>query len=245
MSLAEPLVMPETAAARRWLSIVGIGEDGVDGLSPTARGLRAQRGDRVRRQAPSRAGGAAHSRRGAAVAERRSSARSTRCSRSAAGRSACSPPAIRFIYGVGSLLARHVEPHEMLVLPAPSAFSLAAARLGWALPETTLRLAARPRARPCPPAPAAGRARARADLGRRRSRPRWRGLLADIGFGASRLTVLEALGGPRERVRTATAAHFDLGADRRPQHRGDRGGGGAGRAHHRARRRTARRAVRA
>ena len=37
-------------------------------------------------------------------------------------------------------------------------------------------------------------------------------LLADTGFGASRLTVLEALGGPRERMRTTTAAQFDLGA---------------------------------
>src|SRR5207302_2144849 len=29
----------EIAAARRWLSIVGIGEDGIEGLTPTARGL--------------------------------------------------------------------------------------------------------------------------------------------------------------------------------------------------------------
>jgi precorrin-6Y C5,15-methyltransferase (decarboxylating) len=36
-------------------------------------------------------------------------------------------------------------------------------------------------------------------------------LLADIGFGASRMTVLEALGGPRERQRVTTAGGFDLG----------------------------------
>src|SRR5262249_3703601 len=35
-------------------------------------------------------------------------------------------------------------------------------------------------------------------------------LIADIGFGGSRLTVLEALGGKRERVRTTTAAGFNL-----------------------------------
>ena len=29
-----------TAAAPRWLSIVGIGEDGIEGLSAVARGLR-------------------------------------------------------------------------------------------------------------------------------------------------------------------------------------------------------------
>jgi precorrin-6B C5,15-methyltransferase / cobalt-precorrin-6B C5,C15-methyltransferase len=38
-------------------------------------------------------------------------------------------------------------------------------------------------------------------------------LLVDIGFGASRLTVLEALGGPRERVRTTHAKDFDLAVD--------------------------------
>jgi len=36
-------------------------------------------------------------------------------------------------------------------------------------------------------------------------------LLADAGFGRSRLTVLEALGGPRERIRATAAAAFDLG----------------------------------
>jgi precorrin-6Y C5,15-methyltransferase (decarboxylating) len=35
-------------------------------------------------------------------------------------------------------------------------------------------------------------------------------LLTDSGFGASRLTVLEALGGPSERIRAATAADFAL-----------------------------------
>ncbi|HEV3396781.1 MAG TPA: cobalamin biosynthesis bifunctional protein CbiET, partial [Xanthobacteraceae bacterium] len=38
MAIADPLAR-ESAAPRRWLSIVGIGEDGVDGLGATARGL--------------------------------------------------------------------------------------------------------------------------------------------------------------------------------------------------------------
>jgi precorrin-6Y C5,15-methyltransferase (decarboxylating) len=37
-------------------------------------------------------------------------------------------------------------------------------------------------------------------------------LSAQSGFGRSRLTVLEALGGPRERIRATQAAAFDLGA---------------------------------
>ena len=40
MGLADP-VGQDIAAPRRWLSIVGIGEDGADGLSPIARGLVA------------------------------------------------------------------------------------------------------------------------------------------------------------------------------------------------------------
>jgi len=38
MSRVDPIPL-ESAASRRWLSIVGIGEDGVEGLSPVARGL--------------------------------------------------------------------------------------------------------------------------------------------------------------------------------------------------------------
>ena len=33
------LLSPQSAVLRRWLSIVGIGEDGIDALSPVARGL--------------------------------------------------------------------------------------------------------------------------------------------------------------------------------------------------------------
>ena len=43
-----------------------------------------------------------------------------------------------FFYGVGSVLANHVAPDETLVVPAPSSFSLAAARLHWALPDIAL-----------------------------------------------------------------------------------------------------------
>ena len=39
-------------------------------------------------------------------------------------------------YGVGATLCRTVPPEEMSIIPAPSAFSLAASRLGWPLAET-------------------------------------------------------------------------------------------------------------
>src|SRR5262249_19642057 len=43
-----------------------------------------------------------------------------------------------FFYGVGAVLTRHVRPQDIVVLPAPSAYSLAAARLGWALADAVL-----------------------------------------------------------------------------------------------------------
>ena len=43
-----------------------------------------------------------------------------------------------------------------------------------------------------------------------RDRAPWPRLLTDSGFGDSRLTVLEALGGPRERIRSSRATDFSL-----------------------------------
>jgi precorrin-6B C5,15-methyltransferase / cobalt-precorrin-6B C5,C15-methyltransferase len=116
-----------------------------------------------------------------------------------------------FHYGIGAQLARQVPPAEMVTLPAPSAFSLAAARLGWPLAETTLvalngraldlvRPHLHPGARILALSAGAETPRALAQL-----------LLA-TGFGESRLIILEALGGPRERIRTTRASAFDLTA---------------------------------
>src|SRR5205814_2052622 len=115
------------------------------------------------------------------------------------------------LYGVGVLLARHVAAAETMVMPAPSAFSLAAARLGWAIAETTLLSLhgraldlLRPHLHPGTNVLAlTSDGEQPAAIAR---------LLVETGFGASRLTVLEALGGPRERIRAASAANFDLGA---------------------------------
>lgn len=114
-----------------------------------------------------------------------------------------------FFYGVGSVLANHVTPEETLVVPAPSAFSLAAARLGWPLPDTVLvSLHGRTLDRIRPHLHPGARILAlTSDSDGPVSLAR---LLAETGFGNSRLTVLEALGGEHERVRTATAERFDL-----------------------------------
>jgi precorrin-6Y C5,15-methyltransferase (decarboxylating) len=109
-----------------------------------------------------------------------------------------------FLWGVGATLARHIPATEMLVLPAPSAFSLAAAKLGWALAEVNcVSLHGRPvsRLRPCL---RPGR-RVLALTSDGNGPAEVAALLVRHGFGASRVTVLEALGGPRERVSSQTA----------------------------------------
>jgi len=208
MQSPEPLE-GDTAASPRWLSIVGIGEDGVTGLKPAARGLIEAAeivfGGRrhltlaaplirgAARPWPSPFDGAAEE-----VSRHR-------------GRQVCVlASGDPFHYGVGAVLARHVDPREMIVLPAPSAFSLAAARLGWSLPQTvllslhgrTLDLI-RPHLQPA--------ARILALTSDGDVPAAVAKILATSGFGASRLIVLENLGGPQESIHSATAAAFDLG----------------------------------
>jgi precorrin-6Y C5,15-methyltransferase (decarboxylating) len=200
----------ETAASPRWLSIVGIGEDGVDGLSATARGfigaaeivfggrrhlaLAAPLIRGAARPWPSPFDGAADE-----VVRHR-------------GRQVCVlASGDPFHYGIGTVLARKIDAREMNVIPAPSAFSLAAARLGWSLPHTVLLSVhgrtldlVRPHLQPG--------ARILALTSDSEGPDALAKLLAEIGFGTSRMTILEALGGPRERIRTTRASDYSFGA---------------------------------
>jgi precorrin-6Y C5,15-methyltransferase (decarboxylating) len=115
-----------------------------------------------------------------------------------------------FHYGVGAQLARQVPPDEMVTVPAPSAFSLAAARLGWPLAETTL-LALNGRALDLIRPHLHPGARLLALSAGAETPGALAQLLMDGGFGESRLVVLEALGGPRERIRSTRAGAFDPG----------------------------------
>lgn len=116
-----------------------------------------------------------------------------------------------FFYGVGATLSRFVDAAEMRVLPAPSSFSLAASRLGWALQDVSvvslhgrpidlIRPYLQPGARILALTSDADGPAALADL------------LVASGFGASEIIVLEALGGDHERVTSAVAAGFSLDA---------------------------------
>jgi precorrin-6Y C5,15-methyltransferase (decarboxylating) len=203
------VVADHTAAAPRWLSIVGIGEDGIEGLSASARGLIS--GADIVFGGKRHLGLAGPLIRGAvrpwpspfdsAVAEVLAQRRRQVCVL------ASGDP---YLYGIGALLARHVAPSETVVVPAPSAFSLAAARLGWPLADCALvSVHGRELDRVRPHLQPGARMLALTSDGE--GPAALAGLLTTIGFGASRLTVLEALGGPRERIRAAIAADFDLG----------------------------------
>lgn len=109
-----------------------------------------------------------------------------------------------FWFGAGSTLADLLSPGEWTSHPVPSTFALAAARLGWRLEDTVcLGLHAAPLAR----------LRAHLATGRRLivlardggAVGEIAGYLVAQGFGASSLWVMEALGGPRERIRRTTA----------------------------------------
>ena len=198
----------ESAAPRRWLSIVGIGEDGVEGLTPTARGLVSA--------AEIVFGGRRHLAlagpliRGAARPWPSPFDRAVEEVVAQRGRQVCVlASGDPYLYGVGSLLARHVDADETIVVPAPSAFSLAAARLGWPLPDVaqvSLHGRALERIRPHLQ-PGTKVLALTSDAGGPVALAQ---LLTASGFGNSKLSVLEAVGGPRERVRTATAAAFDF-----------------------------------
>jgi precorrin-6Y C5,15-methyltransferase (decarboxylating) len=116
-----------------------------------------------------------------------------------------------FFYGVGSIIAAHVPIEETIALPAPSAFSLAAARLGWSLQDCVLlSLHGRSFERILPHLQP--RAHILALAWDETTAPRVATCLEAYGMGGSRITVLEALGGPRERVRCVRADGFDMPA---------------------------------
>ncbi len=188
--------MPAPQVQPPWLSLVGLGADGWDGLSEAAR--------QAVREAALLIGGARHlslvpktagqermawpsplhdaydtilSRRGAPVCVL-----------------ASGDP---FWHGIGATLARRIDPAEMRVFPGASAFSLAAARMGWALQEMVC-------------VSVHGRALERViphlHDGARLLVLSWDGttpsalaeLLTARGFGESTMTVLAQMGGPEE-----------------------------------------------
>jgi precorrin-6Y C5,15-methyltransferase (decarboxylating) len=200
----------ESAACtgKRWLSIVGIGEDGVEGLSPVAR--------RLITSAELVVGGARHLElAGDLVCGRRLAWPSPMSDAFSEikrhwGRSvvvlASGDP---FHFGVGKQLAAFVPAEEFVCLPQPSAFSLASARMGWSLQDVALVTlhgrALQGIVRHLQPG-----ARILALSWDSETPAKLAELLTTHRMGQSRITVLEAMGGPRERIRHAMASNFEI-----------------------------------
>jgi precorrin-6B C5,15-methyltransferase / cobalt-precorrin-6B C5,C15-methyltransferase len=187
-----------------WIWIIGIGEDGLNGLSQSSRDALAR--------AEIVFGGPRHLKLAEVGARGRPwpapfsvdpvlDCRSRRVAVLASG-----DP---FWHGAGGSLAAHLTPSEWIAFPAPSTFSLAATRLGWRLEDVNcLGLHAAPFETLLPHLAPAQKAicllrdgAAAGDLAA------W---LTHKGFGKSLLSVMESLGGPAERIRTTEAASFDL-----------------------------------
>lgn len=114
-----------------------------------------------------------------------------------------------FWFGAGSVVTACLAPGEWRAMPAPSSFALAAARLGWALERTAcLGLHAAPMTRLRPHLVAGGQILALVRDGA--AVAELAAYLTGAGFGASTLHVQEALGGPRERIRSVVADALDF-----------------------------------
>ncbi|GGA49399.1 precorrin-6y C5,15-methyltransferase (decarboxylating) subunit CbiE [Pelagibacterium lentulum] len=191
-----------------WLTIVGIGEDGLDGITGTAK-THIGKAEIV-------FGGERHLRlaKGLGMAEQRrwQSPLSTSIEelmRLRGRKQVCIlASGDPFFYGIGSTLAEKIPATEMRIYPAPSAFSLAGAKIGWPLQDVTMiSLHGRP-VELVRPHLHPGR-KILALTSDENGPAEIASYLTEHGFGPSRLTVLEALGGPDERVRQTEAARLD------------------------------------
>jgi precorrin-6B C5,15-methyltransferase / cobalt-precorrin-6B C5,C15-methyltransferase len=200
--MSDPLADP-------WLTIIGIGEDGLAGLSEASRNALAT--------AETVFGGERHLR----LAEIDHRGKSwpvpfdARCVLACRG---CPTVVLAsgdpFWHGVGASLAGQLKRGEWVAHPAPSTFSLAAARLGWRLESAVcLGLHAAPFERLVPVLSRGARViclvrdgKAASDLAQ------W---LAARGWGASRFWTMMALGGARESISEARAVSYigDASAD--------------------------------
>ncbi len=110
-------------------------------------------------------------------------------------------------YGIGVTLAKMLGPHAIRVFPQPSSATLACARLGWASAHTPVVSAV---GRPMETVlPELDDGRRLLVLGADEHAPAALAeLLCRNGYGASRMTVLEQLGGPGERIVDGIAAHW-------------------------------------
>jgi precorrin-6B C5,15-methyltransferase / cobalt-precorrin-6B C5,C15-methyltransferase len=192
---------------KRWLAIVGIGEDGLDGLTPAAQELIAQ--------AEFVVGGKRHLALAGPLAAKAMNwpspiENAVDVIEAHRGRSVCVlASGDPFFFGVGTMLARRFSADEMISIPAPSAFALAASRLGWSQQDCALlTLHGRPLEAIIPHLQPGARILA---LSWDDATPaKLAALLTERHMGRSKLTICEAMGGLSERIRTTEAHQFAL-----------------------------------
>ncbi|MGE0499825.1 MAG: precorrin-6y C5,15-methyltransferase (decarboxylating) subunit CbiE [Rhizobiaceae bacterium] len=205
---AENPTVNAVPATGRWLAVVGIGEDGLAGLGEEAK--------RAISDASVVFGGERHLALAAPIIRGDARPWPSPFDASAVtgqrGKAVCVlASGDPFLHGVGATLARTINAGEMRVFPGPSAFSLAAARLGWPLAEIeTISLHGKP-VDLIRPLLHPGR-RVLALTSDAKGPEAIARLLTGTGLGASIVTVLEALGGPRERQRSMAADRFSMAA---------------------------------
>jgi precorrin-6B C5,15-methyltransferase / cobalt-precorrin-6B C5,C15-methyltransferase len=192
-----------------WLHVVGIGDGGLASLSATARAIvesgevlvGGQRhldmvgdhpGERLRWGCPLEA-----------TIDELEALRGRRVVVLASGDPMC--------FGVGELLVRRFDLSELRIVPAPSAFSLVCARLGWSLMQAVcLSAHSRPLANVRRHvAPGVRLIVLSRDGGTPDALAR---MLAEAGFGPSRFWAFEHLDGPAERRLEGTAAAWGISA---------------------------------
>jgi precorrin-6B C5,15-methyltransferase / cobalt-precorrin-6B C5,C15-methyltransferase len=198
----------DTNNKEKWLSIIGLGETGLTALSQSTRGF-VDRASLV-------VGGKRH----LAMLDPADSAQTRMAWTSQIEESIASILKYRgtpvcilasgdpLCYGIGVTMLRYISIAEMTIIPAPSTFSLACARLGWPLMQVeTVSLCGRdpdflaavlaPKSRLLVLSAGTQTPQLVADLLTRR------------GYGSSQMTVLEHLGGERERAISGIARSWD------------------------------------
>ena len=185
-----------------WLSIIGIGDDGLDGLSPVARSaleaaeivfggkrhlvmLGDEKRDHIEWRVP--------------FADSIDKLMKYK-GRTVAVLATGNP----MWFGAGSTLARTIPSSEMRIIPAPSAYSLAAARLGWPLDQVDcLTVHGRPMETILPFIVPDAKLLIYCHNGE--TPQKLASLLHERGFGDSYMTALSHLGGAEEAICRATA----------------------------------------
>jgi len=189
-----------------WITVIGVGDDGLAGLAPSARALIDT--------AELLVGGDRHQRMVAETSATRLTwangldAAMEEMERWRGRRVVVLATGDPMYYGAGANLRRRFDADDMVVLPFPGAFSFAAARLLWSLadvervtihgrPLEVLNLAIQPDTRVIA-------------LSRDGDTPAQAArLLTERGFGPSAITVLENMGGPKERRIDGVAERWD------------------------------------